>query len=139
MFGYRQTTHSSARPGRLANIWTYSCLESQAQPTSATFHVRPQKRGFVNHFCCLPAQSPCRPHYSLLSSSFIKSTSEHKLGVFGKKRLCIFTQYKTGRRITVYPCSLGLVCCLGKNLAGFPLLCNSPGKVLSPGDSHADV
>lgn len=73
------------------------------------------------------------------TSSSVQSMLQPELGVSGKERLWICTQYETGRRISVYLCSLGLVCCLEEKLAGFPLLCNSLGRLLSPGDSHADV
>lgn len=73
------------------------------------------------------------------TSSSIQSMLQSKLGVSGKKCLWICTQYKTGRRISVYLCSLRLVHCLEEKLAGFPLLCNSLESLLSPGDSHADV
>lgn len=65
---------------------------------------------------------------------------QSKLGVSGNKHLWVCTQYKTGSRISVYLCSLGLICWeKKKSLADFPPLCNSLGRLLSPGDSHADV
>ena len=113
--------------------------------TSATTHLRSlsckaSEKGFVHCFCRLSARSPRPPHYSPQTSSSVQSVLQSKLGVSGKKRLWVCTQYRTGRRISVYLCSLGLVCCVErKNLAGFPPLCNSLGRLLSPGDTQADV
>lgn len=122
------------------NIFVPYCTESQIpQSISASFHVRPQKRALYIIFVAFqhkardlyiihqripaPCRVCCNPNWEFLAINICEYAHNIKQEE-GFQFICVH---------------LGLFVAWKKNLADFPPLCNSLGRLLSPGDSHADV
>lgn len=112
--------------------------------TSTTTHFcnlscKASEKGFVNHFCCLPAQSPWPPHYSLRLPAPCRVRYDPNWQFLARSACEYAHNIKQEEGFQFICAHLGLFVAWKKKLAGFPPLCNSLGRLLSPGDSHADV